>query len=227
MSKPLERYSYAEIAKFSGRPELVSSLLVDPPAAGAAGASTVLAGYPVSAGSDSQATGDRSASTERTYERPNLDQLNARLPRYFVEQVKLYAFMQHMPVAKLIQVALEEFMQRASTDRSASTNSTTSTLLIDDKTDEDIISLYEKLTTRKFSASDKQTLAELRQQHEPNHIRVGILLSVLRANKRINSLKYCVGAIGEAASLSPQKAEEYLRYLRNKMQRTEKEKPSS
>jgi hypothetical protein len=88
--------------------------------------------------------------------------------------------------------------------------------LIDDKTDDDIINLYEKKIGKKATTADHQTLAELRQKFQPDHIRVGILLSILRAQKPINSLKYCAGAIAEAATLSPKEAESYLAYLRGK-----------
>jgi hypothetical protein len=188
------------------------------------GASTVLASYPnVPAKGASDTSTDisaTSASTSKPYERPNLEQLNTRLPRHFVEKIKLFAFTRRMPVAQLIQVALEDYIARASTVSGASTDSTTSTLLIDDKTDDDIINQYETLTAKKFTTGDRQTLAELRQKHHPDHIRVGILLSVLRTTKQINSLRYCTGAIAETATLSPQEAESYIAYLRKKAQRT-------
>jgi hypothetical protein len=235
--KPLSKITYADLARMK-RPEPAPSdeaLRRVPPEdlpapAGPveirplSGASTVLASYHnVLAQSDSGDITDSSdigASTSRPYERPNLEQLNARLPRHFVEQVRLFAFMHHMSVAKLILVALQEHIARASTLLGASTDSTASTLLIDDDDDVSrntgIINLYEKLTGKKSTTADRQTLTELRQQYNLDHIRIGILLSALRAQKQINSLRYCAGAVAEAAALSPKEAESYLAYLRKK-----------
>ena len=86
----------------------------------------------------------------------------------------------------------------------------------DDASSAAIFEFYAERTGNPVRASDRQTLAQLCSY--PEHVvKAGILLSLLRSRSRINSLKYCVGAIEECAQ---QKAgEEYFNYLLGQCER--------
>jgi hypothetical protein len=178
---------------------------------------------------DSTATTKTTATTDTTgkWSRPNLAQLNLKIPKSLAEKFKVWCYLNRRNQTQAFCDAIQLLMAgdgsggtTATTATAATTNTacgtTATTLLIDDFDDDDgIISLYESLTGNHATAADRQILTDLHQQH-PDHIRVGILLSVLRSKKRINSLRYCIGAIEEAAQMSPQQTRDYLGYLRQK-----------
>lgn len=91
-------------------------------------------------------------------------------------------------------------------------------LMIDDEKGLDIINHYSLWTSNEPRQSDMEALEELRQLPIES-VKCGILMSVLRAKGRINSLKYCVGAAKEAANTPDLNTPEYLRYLEQKARR--------
>jgi hypothetical protein len=79
-----------------------------------------------------------------------------------------------------------------------------------------LLDFYSEQTGNAVRASDRRTAAEL--SRHPEHVaKAGIVLSLLRARSRINSLKYCVGAVEECAE--NRAGEEYLRYLLGQLER--------
>lgn len=78
-----------------------------------------------------------------------------------------------------------------------------------------ILEFYAEQTGNPLRASDRRALAEI--SHHPEHIiKAGILLSMLRVRTRVNSLKYCLGAVAECAE--GKVGEDYLKYLAGKLE---------
>jgi hypothetical protein len=175
-------------------------------------------------------TMDRTAtsSTSGSWSRPNLEQVNLKIPRHLAEKFKMWCYLNRRSQSQAFCDAVNILMgSGGTTDRTATCGSggrSATTLLIDDLLIDDIISHYEALTGNKASAADRQTLSEMQNQH-PDHNRVGILLSVLRSKSRINSLRYCLGAIEEAAQMPPAQAREYIGYLRQKVDQRKSQHP--
>jgi hypothetical protein len=88
-------------------------------------------------------------------------------------------------------------------------------LMIDDEYGVNIISYYSHWTSNEPKQSDIDALEELRQ-FPLIAVQCGILMSVLRAKGKINSLKYCVGAVREAATTPDTNLNNYLGYLEHK-----------
>ena len=94
-------------------------------------------------------------------------------------------------------------------------------LMIDDEIGNNIISHYEKWTSNKARQTDLEALQELRQI-PLEAVKCGILLSVLRAKGRVNSLRYCVGAAKEVAGSGQNDLGAYRKYLESKARRAGK-----
>lgn len=165
---------------------------------------------------DSQPTGQPDSQTasvdnENRYpSRRNRTQITARLPAQKVEKYKLWCFMN--------RVDLQDAIERGMDWLTGQLDSQSSTYQFDDiddtSIDEGIINFYERWTRNKATVKDKAAHAEV-QHLAPHIIKCGILLSLQRAKGRINSFRYCHGAINEMAESGS--GEDYLKYMIDKI----------
>jgi hypothetical protein len=132
--------------------------------------------------------------------------IGVRLPAHKVEKYKLWCFVNKVDLQDAIEKGMD-WVTGGLVDQSPSINNL---IDIDDNLNNDVISFYEKWTRNKATEKDRKTYSEI-QHLAPHVIKSGILVSVIRAKNKINSLKYCVGAIEEAAETNP--SEDYLKYL--------------
>jgi predicted DNA binding CopG/RHH family protein len=98
----------------------------------------------------------------------------------------------------------------------------------DDSNDEDLLinddkplSIYRRLTGNRVRQSDKDAAAEI-ATIAPAFIESGIIMSMLRAAaksppSRVNSFRYCLGAIEEACQQQKTTIDSYVIYLRKKL----------
>jgi hypothetical protein len=169
------------------------------------------------------ATTDRvDAASRAAWSRPNLEQLNLKIPRQFAEKFRMWCFMNRMSMAQAFVRSAQSLMDSGGTTNGGSGGTTATTLLIDDLMTDDIInrevvSLYEELTGNKFTDADRRFLEEIKNI-PPDRQKIGIALSVARAKNKINSFRYCFGAIQEAAE-STSDLTGYLEYVRSKIAR--------
>lgn len=91
-------------------------------------------------------------------------------------------------------------------------------VLIDDydeaKTDEVLI-FYQLQTGNRVTRKDREALAEVAHL-APHVVKAGVLLSLMRAKKKINSFRYCLGAIEEMAESGA--GSDYLDFLLSKLE---------
>lgn len=144
---------------------------------------------------------------EHTYpSRRDRIKIGVRLPAHKVEKYKLWCFVNKVDLQDAIEKGMD-WVTGGLVDQSPTINDLTD---INDSLNEDVISFYAKWTRNKPTDKDKQTLKEI-EHLAPHVIKAGILASVIRSKNKINSLKYCVGAIQEVAETNP--SAEYLKYM--------------
>jgi hypothetical protein len=86
----------------------------------------------------------------------------------------------------------------------------------DDSSSAAVFAFYSRHTGNFVNANDRQAYRAV--AHLPERvIYAGILLSLLRAKRHVNSLKYCLGAIREAADMRP--SAEYVNFLASELAR--------
>ena len=84
--------------------------------------------------------------------------------------------------------------------------------------EDEALEFYSRLSGNPIRESDRRVREEL-LQFDPTTIKVGVVLSILRCKNHVHSLKYCRGAIEEAARSPREGRELYLRYLMSKVDR--------
>lgn len=89
-------------------------------------------------------------------------------------------------------------------------------VLIDDLedagTDDDVLIFYHRWTGNRITKKDKDA-RELVRRFADDICKIGVAISVYRSKTKINSFKYCVGAIEEASETPVEDKNSYLRYL--------------
>jgi hypothetical protein len=181
------------------------------------GGTTVVDSYHQSA---SRGTTEKSASRGTTWERPNLEQLNLKIKRQVAEKFKIWCSLNGISLARGFEKAVAILVDGGTTGSTGSVVPPTTTSLIDDLDDDDniIIAFYRELTGNKFTDSDKQALKEMRSSGMTSErIQMGIALSVYRTKKRINSFRYCCGAMNEAAEARIQMPKNYIAHVKSKI----------
>jgi hypothetical protein len=144
---------------------------------------------------------------EQTYRsRTERIKIGVRLPAHKVEKYKLWCFINKVD----LQAAIEKGMDYVTGLPGDQTTAINDLIDLDDTLNDDISIFYQKWTRNKFTDKDKKTLEEI-QHLAPHVIKSGIVISVVRSKNKINSLKYCVGAIEESATTGV--GPEYLEYL--------------
>jgi len=83
---------------------------------------------------------------------------------------------------------------------------------------EDLLSYYAKWTDNPIRESDWKAL-RVAFGYSPAAIKAGILMSVLRTKTRVNSFKYCLGAIDEVAKSGIVGSADHVRYLEMKVEK--------
>lgn len=87
---------------------------------------------------------------------------------------------------------------------------------------EDLIAYYAKWTNNPIRQIDWQALKSA-LSYSPLAVKAGILMSILRTKTRVNSFKYCLGAIDEVAKAGVVNSAEYVRYLELKVEKSRAE----
>lgn len=178
----------------------------------ASGGTTVVPSYHAPDTTDTTATNSTSGTTEK-WSRPNLEQLNLKIQRQIKAKFEMWCLQNGMSMAQ----GFREMVERVTTSSGGTTDTTATALLIDDSSEiDDIVSLYRNLTGNKWTDADRQALSEI-QGVPAMRIMVGVALSVARAKTRVNSFRYCHGAIAEAADSPVADVQQYLAYVKSKI----------
>lgn len=135
-------------------------------------------------------------------------QTSIRLPVQKLERYRTWCFINKIDFQDAVEQALDAWIA----------GYPDSHMMINDYDESDdeissIIRSYEQWTGNKASAKDREAIREVRDQ-SLTVIQCGILLSILRAPAKINSFRYCIGAIREAASSGVGASDDYLNYLK-------------
>src|SRR5215472_6911683 len=83
---------------------------------------------------------------------------------------------------------------------------------------EDLLAYYAKWTGNQIREPDWQAM-RLALSYAPAAIKAGILMSILRTKTRVNSFKYCLGAIDEVAKAGIVSSADHVRYLESKAEK--------
>jgi hypothetical protein len=84
---------------------------------------------------------------------------------------------------------------------------------------EELLTYYAKWTGNQVRENDWQAI-RLALSYTPTAIKAGILMSILRTKTRVNSFKYCLGAIDEVAKAGIVSTADHVRYLEMKVEKT-------
>ncbi len=84
------------------------------------------------------------------------------------------------------------------------------------KIEDEALEFYSSVTGNPIRESDRQLCQEL-LKNGLAPFKVGVLLSVARCKTHVNSLRYCAGAIEEAAQHPQAGSDSYIRYLTEKI----------
>jgi hypothetical protein len=88
---------------------------------------------------------------------------------------------------------------------------------------EELLAYYAKWTGNQIRESDWQTI-RLALSYTPTAIKAGILMSILRTKTKVNSFKYCLGAIDEVAKAGIVGTTDHVRYLEMKVEKAKEGK---
>jgi hypothetical protein len=195
------------------------------------GGTTVVASYhqpettaTTGSSSSSGTTEPINSDEQKKWVRPNLAQLNLKIPNQLASKFDMWCFANHMSKAEAFAKAVELLLASGTTATTSPSGTTATTLLIDDLKTEDniIISLYCELTGNKWKTDDLMMLRELRSENIPtDKIEAGIVLSVFRCRTRVGSLRYCRGAILEADESGMAEARLYVQRAKVKIAQKE------
>lgn len=159
-------------------------------------------------------------SVEQHYpSRKNRTLLGVRLPTHKLEKYKLYAHLTKEDLQDLVEYGLDWAtgqLANQSTGQPANQSTANHDMMTDEVLKDDVAIFYQKVTGNRWRKEDQDALKEV-SQFAPHIIKAGIALSKMRAKVKINSFKYCHGAIHEAAQGNA--SEDYLQYLVWKLKR--------
>ncbi len=143
---------------------------------------------------------------EKTYPSRRLrKQKTCRLPVQKLEKWELWCYLNKVDFQDAVEMALDKFTGQPVTH-----------ILIDDLEDnketDDVLIFYRKWTGNKISKKDRDARETVRKFSDDD-CKIGIATSVFRATAKINSFKYCIGAIQEAAASPIKDRREYLNHV--------------
>ena len=134
-------------------------------------------------------------------------QKGLRLPVQKLQKWELWCFMNKVDFQDAVEQAMDWL-----------TSQPVNHVLIDDFEDigttDDVLIYYHKWTGNKITEKDKEA-RESMKRFSDDICKIGIAISVYRAKTKINSFKYCTGAIEEAAEIPVplNDTNGYLKYL--------------
>jgi hypothetical protein len=165
---------------------------------------------------DSQPTGqpvtqnniilDSQLPSEKKYPSRRLRrQKTCRLPVQKLEKWELWCFLNKIDFQDAVERALDLLTGQPVTH-----------ILIDDLEDigttDDVLIFYHKWTGNKITQKDKDARETVRK-FDDGICKIGIAISIYRAKTKINSFRYCVGAIEEQVETPIENTQNYLKYL--------------
>jgi hypothetical protein len=131
-----------------------------------------------------------------------------RLPINKLERYETWCFLHKMDFQDAVEMAMDWLVSQG-------TGRPDDHVLndeLDEKLDDEVIIYYQRVTGNKVTSKDREAREEARN-YTVEVCKIGILTSVLRAKVKINSFRYCLGAIEEIAAAPLQGTQDYLRYL--------------
>jgi hypothetical protein len=143
---------------------------------------------------------------EKTYPSRRLrKQKTCRLPIQKLEKWELWCYLNKVDFQDAVEMALDKLTGQPVTH-----------ILIDDLEDnketDDVLIFYRKWTGNKISKKDKDARETVRK-FDDGICKIGIAISIYRTKTKINSFRYCIGAIEEAAETPIENTMNYLKYL--------------
>lgn len=161
---------------------------------------------------DDQATStpdDQTTTIENKYpSRVQRRKKGIRLPISKLEKYETFCFVHKLDFQDAVEMAMDWLVAQG-------TGRPDGHVLIDrlDETkDDEVLIYYAKMTGNKIKDADRKAREDLRH-FSVETIKCGIITSVYRAKAKINSFRYCVGAIEEIAEAGIGDATAYLKYL--------------
>ncbi len=143
---------------------------------------------------------------EKTYPSRRLrKQKTCRLPIQKLEKWELWCYLNKVDFQDAVEMALDKLTGQPVTHIMIDD-------LEDDKETDDVLIFYRKWTGNKISKKDKDA-RETARKFSDDDCKIGIATSVFRATAKINSFKYCIGAIEEAAASPIKDRQEYLKHV--------------
>jgi hypothetical protein len=132
-----------------------------------------------------------------------------RLPVQKLQKWEMWMFLNKVDFQDAVEMALDWL-----------TSQPVNHVLIDDLedagTNDDVLIFYHKWTGNRITQKDKDARETMRKFSD-DICKIGIAISIYRTKTKINSFKYCIGAIEEAAETPIQDNQEYLKYLQSAM----------
>lgn len=148
--------------------------------------------------------------------------MGVRLPSQKVERYKIWCFLNKTNMQDAVEQAMDWLTSQPVNQLTTYQFDDSDDTLINDETSS-VIDFYAKWTHNKVTEKDKQASQEV-SHLAPEVIKAGILLSVQRAKGKINSFRYCLGAIEEAAESGMGAQADYMKYLMSKLENDAKGK---
>jgi hypothetical protein len=163
--------------------------------------STALANQPTSEPADQSASEQltkRLLNPEARYRsRVARRQKGLRLPAQKLAKWELWCFLNKMDFQEAVEKAMDWLTSQPV--------SSLTTYQFDDQNNgeiDEVIILYRRLTGNRWTKKDDEARSEVAQYAA--HIQMcGVVLSLLRTKNRINSFRYCLGAIHEVGQANP------------------------
>jgi hypothetical protein len=88
----------------------------------------------------------------------------------------------------------------------------------DEKQSDEVLIYYRKVTGNRVTKKDEEARAEAKG-FSTEACKIGILTSVLRAPVKINSFRYCLGAIEEVAAAPIHDVDHYVKFLESSLKK--------
>jgi hypothetical protein len=134
-----------------------------------------------------------------------------RLPIQKLEKYESYCFFHKIDFQDAVEKALDAL----------TSGRLDAHILIEDKDEnktDEVLIYYRKVTGNRVTKKDEEARQEARG-FSIEACKIGILTSVLRAPVKINSFRYCLGAIEEAASAPIHEPGQYMTFLEESLRR--------
>lgn len=149
-------------------------------------------------------------ASDKNYPSRRLRKLKGlRLPIQKLEKWEFWCFLNKVDFQDAVEQAMDWL-----------TSQPVNHVLIDDLEDigttDDVLIFYHRWTGNRITEKDKDAREKIRNFSD-DVCKIGIAISIYRAKTKINSFKYCVGAIEEAADTPHEDPGSYLNYLIKKL----------